>query len=93
MCINKPAGFKGKGCGIDVSGDKYPCGTMENNECGSTGWSTESSLGLEESNGLSEDLASCWEVLRTRRPTNYRCSGTFMGQLGVLGKVLEAPCQ
>ena len=46
---------------IDVSGDNYPCGIMENNEYGST--DNESSLGLEEeSNELSGDLARCWEV-------------------------------
>ena len=69
VCVNKPRGELMGSTekvesinGIDVSGDHYPCGIMENKKCDSTGLSTESSLGLEESNGSSGDLARCWEV-------------------------------
>ena len=76
--------------GIDVSGDNYPCGIMENKNCDSTGLSTESSLGLEESNGLSGDLARCWEV-EQEGPQVTDVQGCLWVNLDFWEKVIEAP--
>ena len=72
---------------IDVPGDNYPVGIIENYEHSET----ESSLGLEEeSNGSSIGLARCWEV-EQEGPQITDVQGRLFTNLEFWEKVLEAP--